>query len=413
MYETIKFWVFTSLYLLLWSVFLLKSGDPTMLGEAANAEGALPIYAGWRGFIDVLYTVSGWLCFPLQWAIDTLVHLAPAVKTDWFPQLEAAAFAESLEKLVTTSNKNLPLPKAWMDWITAGHLEKVTAGVFTWTPLLMVIILSVISRLLDPLVEAAKNLVWNVLIEFSFTKKKQDKYQQELAQRTEALHKLYSENVHLSKQTDELQTSVITDEMTQVYNKRFFVQKMTEAMEQAKKRGQILSLVMMDIDHFKKFNDTYGHLLGDKVLIKVAEAAKRRTPNHSFCCRYGGEEFGVIMPAKNFEEAKAICDAIRTAVPTIRLDEDPNITVTISQGLVVIDFSKPENQKIHQFLDVVKMADEELYRAKEEGRNRCCFRRLDGVATDAPPAPSPLKPTAPANPMNPANPANPSNPSLF
>jgi diguanylate cyclase (GGDEF)-like protein len=162
-----------------------------------------------------------------------------------------------------------------------------------------------------------------------------------------------------------------------VYNKRFFVQKMTEEIDKAIKSRGLLALVMMDIDHFKKFNDTYGHLLGDKVLIKVAEAAKSHTPRGSYCCRYGGEEFGVIMPAKTFEEAQFICDAIRNAVPEVRLEEDPNIRVHISQGLVILDYSNPATTAVSKYLDVVKLADDELYRAKEEGRNRLCTKRLD------------------------------------
>jgi GGDEF domain-containing protein len=83
------------------------------------------------------------------------------------------------------------------------------------------------------------------------------------------------------------------------------------------------------------------------------------------------------MPAKTFEEARFICDAIRNAVPEVRLEEDPNIKVHISQGLVILDYSNPATAAVSKYLEVVKLADDELYRAKEEGRNRLCTKRLD------------------------------------
>jgi diguanylate cyclase (GGDEF)-like protein len=374
MYEKVKYWVFISLYLAIWTVFLLKSGDPLMLSKSGStAAGALPIYEGWRGLINGLYMAIDWMNWPIQTGLEVLTKAAPAIKSDYFPMMEAFRLAEPLQKSLASA----PFPPAWKDALAAGALEKIMAGAYYWSYMLTLCVLLVVEKLLDPLYDTMRNLIWNVLIEFSFTKKKQDKYQEELENRTEKMIQLYKENQNLSHKTSELQTSVITDEMTQVYNKRFFVQKMTEEIDKAIKSRGLLALVMMDIDHFKKFNDTYGHLLGDKVLIKVAEAAKSHTPRGSYCCRYGGEEFGVIMPAKTFEEAQFICDAIRNAVPEVRLEEDPNIRVHISQGLVILDYSNPSTTAISKYLDVVKLADDELYRAKEEGRNRLCTKRLD------------------------------------
>jgi diguanylate cyclase (GGDEF)-like protein len=374
MYEKVKYWVFISLYFAIWTVFLLKSGDPLVLNKSgSDAAGALPIYEGWRGLINGLYMALDWMNWPIQMGLEVLSKAAPAIKSDYFPMMEAFRLADPLQKALSGA----PLPPTWRDALAAGALEKIMAGAYYWSYLLTMGVLMVVEKLLDPLYDTMRNLIWNILIEFSFTKKKQDKYQEELENRTEKMIQLYKENQNLSHKTSELQTSVITDEMTQVYNKRFFVQKMTEEIEKAMKNKGLLALVMMDIDHFKKFNDTYGHLLGDKVLIKVAEAAKSHTPRGSFCCRYGGEEFGVIMPAKTFEEARFICDAIRNAVPEVRLEEDPNIKVHISQGLVILDYSNPATAAVSKYLEVVKLADDELYRAKEEGRNRLCTKRLD------------------------------------
>jgi len=182
--------------------------------------------------------------------------------------------------------------------------------------------------------------------------------------------KLNSEYKSLSKEASVLAASVITDELTRVYNKRFFINKIAEEFQQAKQKKTVLSLAMLDIDHFKKLNDTYGHLLGDKVLQAVAQVAKRGTPQGAYCCRFGGEEFCIIMPGKTRDEAYEIVSGIHRSLPLLRFEEDAALRTSASFGLCVADFSHPDAQALPSFDAFVKLADDGLYKAKLNGRNR-------------------------------------------
>ncbi|MBY0404500.1 MAG: GGDEF domain-containing protein, partial [Cyanobacteria bacterium] len=332
--------------------------------------------ATWINAIRVIYGCADFVTYPLAFIYNILHFLVSSVETSWFPQLKSTVVSQALQDFLKVSPW-IPVPQPWKDAMEAGQFNDAAAGVFAWKYLIMLPVLGMLSHWLDDWVEFGKNLFWNIFVEFSFTKRKQAQYQEALEKKSDALMKLYTQKRETDMEKSVLESSVITDEMTQIFNKRFFVQKMTEEFEKAKKNRTPLALVMMDIDHFKKFNDTYGHLLGDKVLIKVAEVAKKMTPSHSYCCRYGGEEFGIIIPGKTFEEALKICDNVRLNIPLIRLEEDPEIRITLSQGLIVLDFESLETSGFQDYNEIVKLADRELYRAKDEGRNRVCYVRMD------------------------------------
>jgi diguanylate cyclase (GGDEF)-like protein len=164
--------------------------------------------------------------------------------------------------------------------------------------------------------------------------------------------------------------SVITDELTKVYNKRFFLSKIEHEFKTAREKKALLAISMVDIDHFKKLNDTYGHLLGDKVLQAVAQVAKRGTPGDCFCCRFGGEEFAIIMPAKKLEDVVQVVSTIHRNLPLLRFEEDPDLRTAASFGVCIVDFKNPAAQELKSFEEFIKLADDELYRAKLNGRNR-------------------------------------------
>lgn len=152
-----------------------------------------------------------------------------------------------------------------------------------------------------------------------------------------------------------------TDNLTTLANRRAFDERMAEAFELAR-QGRPFCLMMLDIDHFKKFNDECGHLIGDKLLKHVAKEIQRACPSNATPCRYGGEEFAVIF-AGAFETAIALAEKIRKAIEDIAFTvRGRDIDVTISIGIASI--RKDETVK-----DLIARSDAAMYLAKKGGRN--------------------------------------------
>lgn len=160
-----------------------------------------------------------------------------------------------------------------------------------------------------------------------------------------------------------------TDGLTGLYNHRFFQDKMKTMIDEAKKENSNFSLVLLDIDFFKKFNDTYGHQAGDAVLRHVADTLKTCVRKDDYVCRYGGEEMTVILNNAKKEQAifvaKKICETI--ASKTYELASDLTVNITVSLGTSTF----PENGKTPA--ELVQYADTCLYKAKENGRNQVGF----------------------------------------
>lgn len=157
----------------------------------------------------------------------------------------------------------------------------------------------------------------------------------------------------------------VTDGLTGLYNQRFFVSRLTSEVDHARRLEQPLSLIMLDVDHFKRFNDTHGHPAGDQVLTGLAAAIGDCTRPGDYCCRYGGEEFAVILPGADLEDARAVAERIRTSFtnPPYRHPDHNIPPVTVSLGLAML---RP-GEDSQSLLD---RADRALYRAKDLGRNR-------------------------------------------
>jgi len=166
-----------------------------------------------------------------------------------------------------------------------------------------------------------------------------------------------------------IEQMAITDGLTKVYNHRFFYQRIEEETLRAKRYGKVFSLIMMDIDFFKRFNDTYGHKAGDKALANVARILKETTRNVDLAARYGGEEFAVILPETDKDGAMAIADRIRRAIKNTPFEIDPAkpmVGVTVSIGVA----SFPEDAS--GYADLIEGADQALYQAKNTGKNKVC-----------------------------------------
>ncbi|MBI3600900.1 MAG: diguanylate cyclase [Nitrospinae bacterium] len=168
---------------------------------------------------------------------------------------------------------------------------------------------------------------------------------------------------------EKIEQMAITDELTGLYNHRFFVKSLEEEIERARRYNHHLSLMMSDIDHFKKYNDTYGHLKGDQVLKMVSGVLKEHTRKGDIVARYGGEEFAKVFVETEKGEAVNAVERMREAVEKFRLDLDETglgSTVTISIGIASFP-GDAENMN-----DLIEKADNALYKAKGEGRNRVC-----------------------------------------
>lgn len=155
-----------------------------------------------------------------------------------------------------------------------------------------------------------------------------------------------------------------TDPLTGVFNRRAILSQMEIEISRAKREKTKISLLMIDIDHFKKINDTYGHLVGDEVIKECVRRISDSIRIYDSIGRFGGEEFLVIMPGAEKADAFTIAQRIRSVIGGKDVIADGSgIPVTISQGVVTYTRDTTSN-------DLIAMADEALYRAKENGRNR-------------------------------------------
>jgi diguanylate cyclase (GGDEF)-like protein len=366
-FQKLKYITFAAIFVLLSARFFFMAWDPYWGG--ADLNDGLAVYRDWRSVLDTIYYITGFLMWPiyqLSGLVNSLFHL------DWTYGAQTSVLTEKMVQEIA----KLPNMQEKVGVLETPMFKQTMLGYIDYLAVGGMIFYRVLDPLVDVTVDAVKNLVWNLLIEFSFTKRKEATYKEALGQRAADLTKLKVEYKNLSKEANMLAKSVITDELTKVYNKRFFLEKMTYEFKTAKEKRAVLALCMVDIDHFKKLNDNYGHLVGDKVLKAVASVANSSTPKGAFCCRFGGEEFAIIMPGKNVEEARAIIAKIHQSLPLLRFDDDANLRTSASFGLCVADFSSAQAQALENFEGLIKISDDLLYKAKLNGRNRIELEHL-------------------------------------
>ena len=165
-----------------------------------------------------------------------------------------------------------------------------------------------------------------------------------------------------------VKTMAIYDTLTSLYNRRYFEERLGVEAQKAFYGGASLSLVMIDIDHFKKVNDTFGHTEGDKVLREISSLLKTSVRKKDTVARYGGEEFILILPEAGIEESLMIAERIRRLVENGPFEVGrARINLTVSLGI-----SNFPNHRAKSKEELVKMADQALYDAKR-GRNRVCI----------------------------------------
>ncbi len=186
-------------------------------------------------------------------------------------------------------------------------------------------------------------------------------------QLAEAIYTSTQEISDLRNHLQDVRKQGLTDGLTQVANRRAFDIRLGEATQEAKALQNTFTLIMADVDHFKKFNDSYGHQMGDEVLKIVGKIMTHRLKEHDFVARYGGEEFAVILPDTRLVDGQAVAERLRSALAGKRLRNrrtgDDFGRVTLSLGVTQCAPSDTPQT-------VVERADKALYQAKREGRNR-------------------------------------------
>lgn len=158
-----------------------------------------------------------------------------------------------------------------------------------------------------------------------------------------------------------LQQMAITDGLTNLFNHKFVIDSLSNEIKKAERYGSPLSIFMMDIDFFKKLNDSYGHQFGDQILVKVAKIIHDSVRDIDIVGRYGGEEFLVVLPETDRKNAFIVAERIRQSVEKIKANKE-DFSVTISGGVQEYSSQSTEN--------LIKEADFLLYKAKQSGRNR-------------------------------------------
>lgn len=165
--------------------------------------------------------------------------------------------------------------------------------------------------------------------------------------------------------------TLMLDGLTGIYSRRYFDRRIADAMQRSRRYGTPMSVVLFDADHFKKINDVHGHVAGDEVLRSIAAATSRTLRPSDAVCRYGGEEFALILPQTPLEEAEIIAERVRTQVLE-RVESDVGIRVTVSLG--ISEFVERDTNPT----EIITRADAALYEAKAAGRN--CIRTRTAVA---------------------------------
>lgn len=170
------------------------------------------------------------------------------------------------------------------------------------------------------------------------------------------------QNAHYVERVKQL---AYLDGLTGIFNRRFFELRIMEEIERSRRYGNEMAVIMADIDQFKRLNDEFGHLLGDEVLRQVSSIFHQQVRKIDVVCRYGGEEFAVLLTQTNADHAMLVAEKLRK---TVELWQFPGVprTITISAGVAAF----PEHGRTRD--EIVRAADSGLYAAKQSGRNRVC-----------------------------------------
>lgn len=168
------------------------------------------------------------------------------------------------------------------------------------------------------------------------------------------------------------------DGLTGLWNRAHFDERWEQEIERARRHGKPVSLAILDLDHFKSINDTYGHPAGDSVIQGLAKIVQRQARASDICCRFGGEEFVIVMPETPPEDARTLCERIRAELEETDWPRHPKRKVTVSCGVAGV--AGVEGGQTPDKTPWIEAADKALYASKEGGRNRITVSDLTGKA---------------------------------
>jgi two-component system cell cycle response regulator len=172
------------------------------------------------------------------------------------------------------------------------------------------------------------------------------------------------ENVELAYH-EEIYRLMTVDGLTQIFNRRYFDEALEREFNRSKRYARVLSIIVLDIDHFKRVNDTHGHLAGDSLLRQLAATVKGRLRREDVFARTGGEEFGILLPEIPLDGARVTAEKVRRIVETMQVKFDQTvIPCTVSLGVTATDGTESAGTELY------KRGDANLYTAKNSGRNR-------------------------------------------
>ncbi|PKR50503.1 GGDEF domain-containing protein [Thalassospira marina] len=201
-----------------------------------------------------------------------------------------------------------------------------------------------------------------------------------------------SEISRLRQDLEEMRKEAMTDPLTGIANRKMFDQQLRNRAMEAMETGTPLCLLMIDVDHFKQFNDTYGHQTGDQVIRLLAQTLRNNIKGRDTAARYGGEEFSVILPRTDVANARRLAEIIRQNVGQkhviSEIDGSPIEKITVSIGIGCFDYGEPLGR-------LIQRADQALYLAKQKGRDCVVTEDELNQANDS----APLKPETPVQPM--------------
>lgn len=172
----------------------------------------------------------------------------------------------------------------------------------------------------------------------------------------------------LANQAAELHRQSVTDGLTQVYNHRFFEERLRDEFRRAQRYDDPLALVLIDLDEFKTVNDRFGHQEGDRVLQDVATSLRKSVRDTDVTARYGGEEFALLLPKTHLAGALTVAERVWKDICSLRAGPGRQAKVTASLGI-----SGYPNRSVLSADQLFRTADDALYRAKREGRNKICL----------------------------------------
>jgi len=172
--------------------------------------------------------------------------------------------------------------------------------------------------------------------------------------------------IRAAQLNDEMRQLAVTDPLTGLYNRRYFVEKLDEESRRAQRYGEPLALMMVDCDRLKRINDVHGHLSGDRALQALADVMKITLRETDVLARLGGDEFAVLLVSADEARANEVTERLRRTVQSLRLisDEGGSIDLTVSVGIALFPEAGTEVETL------LREADMALYRAKDEGRDK-------------------------------------------